>query len=312
MRAVRTLSGQVHVVDVPMPQGDGIRVRIRSAGICSSDLHLIAAGWPITSTLGHEMAGELSDGTRVAIEPIAPCGHCDSCTRGEYSVCRRGAGMIYGVSHDGGMADEIIVPSRCLVRLPDGVPTSNACLVEPLAVALHGLRRVPLDPREPIAIVGAGSLGLCTAAMAKPYVSGVTLFARHDAQREAALRLGTQVDVTGEFPVVVDCAGTNEAMAHCVSLCRPGGTILMLATYWQGLTVPAFEIGMKSLRLVASSLYDQCGLSRDVDVAAAAMAANPTIANAIITHRFPIDAAREAFQMAGDRAAGAIKVVLEP
>ena len=186
MRAVRTLSGQVHVVDVPMPQGDGIRVRIRSAGICSSDLHLIAAGWPITSTLGHEMAGELSDGTRVAIEPIAPCGHCDSCTRGEYSVCRRGAGMIYGVSQDGGMADEIIVPSRCLVRLPDGVPTSNACLVEPLAVALHGLRRVPLDPREPIAIVGAGSLGLCTAAMAKPYVSGVTLFARHDAQREAA------------------------------------------------------------------------------------------------------------------------------
>jgi hypothetical protein len=220
--------------------------------------------------------------------------------------------MIYGVSHDGGMADEIIVPARCLVRLPDGVPTSNACLVEPLAVALHGLRRVPLDPREPIAIVGAGSLGLCTAAMAKSYVSSVTLFARHDAQREAALQLGTQVDITGEFPVVVDCAGTNEAMAHCVNLCRPGGTILMLATYWQGLTIPALEIGMKSLRLVASSLYDQCGLSRDVDVAAAAMAANPTIANAIITHRFPIDAAREAFQMAGDRAAGAIKVVLEP
>ena len=312
MRAVRTLSGHVQVVDVAPPQGDGIRVRIRSAGICSSDLHLIAAGWPITSTLGHEMAGELSNGTRVAIEPIAPCGHCDSCTRGEYALCRRGAGMIYGVSQDGGMADEIIVPSRCLVRLPDGVPTSNACLVEPLAVALHGLRRVPLDPREPIAIVGAGSLGLCTAAMAKPYVIGVTLFARHDAQREAAVRLGAQVDGSGEFPVVVDCAGTTEAMAHCVTLCRPGGTILMLATYWQSLTIPALEIGMKSLRLVASSLYDQCGLSRDVDVAAAALAANPLIASTLITHRFPIDAAPEAFQMANNRAAGAIKVVLEP
>ena len=79
MQAVRCREGRVQLVDVPDPRGEGVTVRIRSAGICGSDLKMLEIGFPLACTLGQEMAGELSDGTPVAIEPIAPCGDCDGC-----------------------------------------------------------------------------------------------------------------------------------------------------------------------------------------------------------------------------------------
>ena len=126
MRAVRVSNGNVEVADVPAPSGDGVRVRVRSAGICGSDLHMLRVGFPIASTLGHEVAGELPDGTPVAVEPLAPCGHCEFCTTGDYNLCVVGPEMIYGFGRDGGMADEILVPERCIVRLPAGVRTADA------------------------------------------------------------------------------------------------------------------------------------------------------------------------------------------
>lgn len=312
MKAVRCCDKHIQLLDVPAPTGEGVRVKVRSAGICGSDLHMVSAGFPITSTLGHEVAGVLSDGTAVALEPIAPCGHCDMCGRGEYQLCRHLMGAIYGVSRDGGMAEEIIVPERCIVPLPGNVRPEDACLVEPLAVAAHGLAKLGLTPQHRIAVVGGGSIGLCAVAVAAPIVKEVALSARHDAQKRAGEMLGAKLDPEGEYDMVVECAGTSEALEQAVRWCRPGGTVLMLATYWGGLTVPAFEVGMKSLRLLASSQYGRHGLSRDVEVAAQLMAANPVIAKAMITHRLPLDSAVEAFNVAADRKAGAIKVVLEP
>jgi threonine dehydrogenase-like Zn-dependent dehydrogenase len=97
-----------------------------------------------------------------------------------------------------------------------------------------------------------------------------------------------------------------------VELSRPGGTLLLLATYWGGLALPGFAVCLKEIAVVPASMYSRDGPSRDVDVAAAILAARPAIAGALITHRFPLDAAREAFAAAADRAGGAIKVVLEP
>jgi threonine dehydrogenase-like Zn-dependent dehydrogenase len=87
----------------------------------------------------------------------------------------------------------------------------------------------------------------------------------------------------------------------------------MLATYWDGdLVIPSLGVGMKEVSLVPSSMYGRVGPSRDIDVAATLLATRPEIVDAIITHRFPLDAAAEAFAVARDRSAGAIKVVLEP
>jgi threonine dehydrogenase-like Zn-dependent dehydrogenase len=311
MRAVRCREGSVQVVELPEPSGEGVRVRIRSAGICGSDLHMLAGGFPLSHTLGHEMAGLLDDGTPVVIEPIAPCGSCELCVEGRYNLCRLGPGAVLGVGRDGGMADCVVVPERCLVPLPAGVRLEDACLVEPLAVAVHGLRRAGVRAGMRAVVVGGGSIGLCAVAAAREAGCDVALLARHPAQVEAGERLGAGC-TDGEYDMAIECAGTESAVARAVELARPGGTLLLLASYWGGLTFPGFDVSMKELTIVASNMYARDGASRDIDVAAALLAARAELGAALITHRLPLAAAPEAFRIAADRRAGAIKVVLEP
>ncbi|MCB1687442.1 MAG: alcohol dehydrogenase catalytic domain-containing protein [Halioglobus sp.] len=312
MKAVRCCDKHIQVVDIPAPEGEGVIVNVRSAGICGSDLHMVNAGYDLPSTLGHEVAGTLRDGRAVALEPIAPCGHCDMCVQGDYSLCRLSAGMVYGMGRDGGMAEHIIVPQRCIVPLPDNVSASDACLVEPLAVAAHGLRMLDIKPGSRVAIIGAGAVGLAAAAILTPHVTTVDIAARHPAQQEAAQRIGAGLDPTGEYDFVVECAGNSAALKQAARLCKPGATILLLATYWEGVTLPAFEVSMKALRIYASFMYDRQGLVRDVDIAAQLLAQRPELPGIMITHRLPLEAAPEAFAIAANRKAGAIKVVLEP
>ena len=300
-------------MDVPRPVGAGVRVKVRSAGICASDLHMVNAGFDIPGILGHEVAGLLPDGRAVALEPLSPCGHCDCCVQGDYGMCRQGAGVVHGVGLDGGMAEEILVPERCIVPLPGNVRVEDACLVEPLAVAAHGIRRLTPDARSRVAIIGAGPLGcLCAAALCVPRVAEVAVAARHDAQKAAAEKLGARLGPQGEYDIVIECAGTSGSLSEAVGLCGPRASLLLLATYWEGVQLPAFEVSMKNLTIEASFMYSQRGLSRDVDVAAQLLGRHPQIAAALISHRLPLHAAEEAFALAADRAAGAIKVVLEP
>jgi threonine dehydrogenase-like Zn-dependent dehydrogenase len=289
MRAVRCREGSVQVVELPEPSGEGVRVRIRSAGICGSDLHMLAGGFPLSHTLGHEMAGLLDDGTPVVIEPIAPCGSCELCVEGRYNLCRLGPGAVLGVGRDGGMADCVVVP----------------------AVAVHGLRRAGVRAGMRAVVVGGGSIGLCAVAAAREAGCDVALLARHPAQVEAGERLGAGC-TDGEYDMAIECAGTESAVARAVELARPGGTLLLLASYWGGLTFPGFDVSMKELTIVASNMYARDGASRDIDVAAALLAARAELGAALITHRLPLAAAPEAFRIAADRRAGAIKVVLEP
>jgi len=310
MKAVRCSEGRARVVDVDPPGGDGVRVRVASAGICGSDLHLLDMGLP--TTFGHEVAGLLPDGRAVAVEPIAPCGVCDHCRSGDHQRCVLGPAMVMGVGREGGMAEECVVPSSALVPLPAGVSVTDACLVEPLAVAVHGVRRAGLAGGERVAVVGGGSIGLCAAVAAQAAGGDVSVAARHDRQREAAERIGA-TEPDGEHDVVVEAAGTASALADAVRWCRPGGRVVLLASYWDGtVEIPAMEVTMKEVTLVPASMYGRVGPSRDIDAAASLLASRPEVPEALITHRFPLDAAAEAFAVAADRASGAVKVVLEP
>lgn len=312
MRAVRCEGGAAVVVDVAAAKGEGVRVTVASAGICGSDLHLMA--WNLPTVMGHELAGTLDDGTPVAIEPIMPCGVCDACVDGDAQRCVVGPTMVMGIGRDGGMADECVVPESCLVRLPPGVATRDACLVEPLAVATHGVRRGRIRANQRVAIIGGGSIGLAAVVAAQAVGARVDLSARHDRQRAAGDRLGAGVlDVDREYDVVIDAAGTSSSLAEAVERCRGGATVVMLATYWDGtLAVPGLQLCMKEVSLVPAIMYGRNGSIRDIDVAAQTLAGRPEVAEAMITHRFPLDAAAEAFAVARDRSAGAIKVVLEP
>jgi threonine dehydrogenase-like Zn-dependent dehydrogenase len=213
------------------------------------------------------------------------------------------------------MADVCVVPESSVVPLPSGLEPRDACLVEPMAVAVHGVRRGRVLPDQQVGVVGAGSIGLCAVAAVNAVGASTALSARHDHQRAAGESLGAAVmasDVANRYDLVIDAAGTTESVAQCVRVAKPGATVVMLATYWGGLEVPAFDLCGKEVALVPASQYSRDGDRRDVDVAASILAISPGIARALITHRFPLDAATEAFAVAADRGSGAIKVVLEP
>lgn len=311
MRAVRCTGGSARVSEEPAPSGEGVRVRVASAGICGSDLHLLSFDMP--TILGHEIAGVLDDGTLVAVEPIAPCYQCGPCRNGEYNLCTVGPDMIMGIGQDGGMADECMVPASAIIPIPSGLSINDGCLVEPLAVAVHGIRRAQVLPHERVAVVGGGSIGQTAVVAAQATGATVALEARHEAQRQAADRLGATTMGDGDYDVVIEAAGTSSALARAVELCRPGGRVVLLGSYWDGtVDIPAYAVSMKEINLIPSSMYGRVGPSRDFEVACALLAARPEVPETIITHRFPLDAATEAFTTAQDRHAGAIKVVLEP
>jgi threonine dehydrogenase-like Zn-dependent dehydrogenase len=284
---------------------------VASAGICGSDLHLLS--WDMPTILGHEIAGVLDDGTLVAVEPIAPCFECAPCRNGEYNLCAVGPDMIMGIGRDGGMADECLVPASSIVPVPSGLSSHDACLVEPLAVAVHGVRRSQIAPAERVAVVGGGSIGQCAVVAVQATGASVAMEARHDAQRSAADRLGATPIGDGDYDVVIEAAGNAGALARAVELCRPGGRVVLLASYWDGtVDIPAYAVCMNEINLIPASMYGRVGPSRDFEVAVALLAARPEVPETIITHRFPLDAVVEAFTVAHERQAGAIKVVLEP
>ncbi len=319
MKAIRSIDGAPQVVDVPAPSGEGVRVKIHSSGICGSDLHMLDLGiFNPEITMGHEFAGYLDDGTPVAVEPVAFCGACVQCTSGDYNLCHKAVVDVLGFGQDGGMAEEAMISPHQIVHLPMAASVEDACLIEPLAVCVRALRLAGFGGNQRVAIIGGGNIGQCATAVVRHFGAPVVVLARHEAQRQAAQRLGAETpDDPAEIPassfdIVVDAAGTTSALQDAARLAAPSGAISLVSTYWEGMEVPSYEVFTKEIRLIPSIMYGRHAGGRDAESAAAILAGNPEIPRAIITHRFPIDGAPEAFAIARDRAAGAIKVVLTP
>lgn len=298
-------------VDARAPEHatDPVRVRVRSCGICASDLHLVA--WNLPVTLGHEFAGVLDDGTAVAVQPNAWCGECDRCLAGETQLCRHGTSRLHGVSLDGGLADDVIVDRRCLVPLPAGVDPTIGALVEPLAVGAHAAGRVVVEPGDRVLVIGGGSIGLASVAALRQQGLEVDLVARHPHQRAGGDRLGAGTRLDDEYGAVIDAAGTQSSLDDAVARVRPGGAVVVVATYWDPVTIDAALL-TKEVRIVPSAMYGHEHGASEFAAAASLLAARPEVVDALVHHRFGLDDAPEGFRVAGDRAAGAIKVLLEP
>ena len=211
MRAVRNTESGITVLDIPEPSEAGVAVHVAGAGICGSDLHML--GWgPMPITLGHEVGGRLDDGTPVAVWPSQPCGECDRCVAGEVQQCRLGT-RVYGSTYgDGGMAEAMRVDESCIVPVPQGVSPADASLVEPLACSMHTFRRGGVARGSRVAVIGAGSIGLGAAAVARWLDCPVDVAARHQTQADAARAIGAGVEPSGEYDVVVEAAGTSSAV----------------------------------------------------------------------------------------------------
>jgi 2-desacetyl-2-hydroxyethyl bacteriochlorophyllide A dehydrogenase len=314
VRAVRSVDGVPVTVDVPVPGGPWTAVSVASVGICGSDLHLVGLGSP--AVLGHEFAGVTADGRLVAVEPLVPCGGCPACLRGDVQLCRRAGAGILGVGIDGGMAQTCRAPETSLVPLPDGLAVRDAGLVEPTAIAVHGLARASVQAGERICVIGGGTIGLTALVAGQAAGARVDVVARHAHQRSAAARLGAEdVDPAGggDYDLVVEAAGSPAALAEALTRTRPGGRVLVLGNYWDPLVeVDTTPLTRREVSIIPSRMYGRTAGVRDFETAAGLLAARPDVPPVLITHRFGLEQAAEAFRVAGDRRSGSIKVVIEP
>jgi len=309
VRAVRSTGDGVGVVSAH-PSGDGVRVAVASSSICGTDLHLIGFG-PSAVTLGHEFSGRLDDGTPVAVLPRVACGRCERCRAGQEHQCPSAFGSMYGISLDGGLADEAWVVPACAKVLPDRVPVEDACLVEPLAVAVHGIHRAGVTAGSRVLVVGGGPIGLCAVAVVRSLGADVDLLARHQSRIEAGERLGAGTAPGDGYDVVLEAAGTQQAVDTAIERCRPGGTVGVLSTFWEPVRLGVgFQI--KEVTLVPAFTYGHHHGGCEFEEAAAILGRHPDLPGAVITHHFPLEDATEAFRLAADRDSGAIKVALHP
>lgn len=310
MRAVTSSRGEISVIDKDAPEGPGELVSVRRAGICGSDLHLVAAGLHGV-VLGHEFAGTLDDGSLVAVRPTGECGSCTSCIGGHPNTCRMAAGVLHGTSIDGGLADFVRVEQSRLVALPANMTDSSAALVEPMAVAIHGMSRVDISPGMRVLVVGAGSIGLLTAAALVARGADVSIVARHPHQATVAEALGARVVTSpdNDHDVAFDAVSTQESLDACVTHTRPRGVIVEFGLIWRPVALTNTML-MKEITLVPTMFYSHGHDHDDFSTAAALLHAHPHVAELLVTHSFPLEDAAEAFRVAADRSTGAIKVHL--
>ena len=311
MRAVRSTRPGVTVVDVDEPEGPGELIRITSASICASDLGYIEMG--STMVLGHELAGVTEDGRTVAIEAIFGCGECDLCLEGRYNLCATTGTTALGVMADGGMSEWFRAPSRSLVDLPEGLDTSSACLVEPTAVAWHTARPGRRRSRHP----GRGRRRWCH----RPDGGG-----RGPGDGRGGGVAGSPLPAPGRagraprrHPTVGPLRrrrskpqGRRARCTERAELAAPGGAMGVLGVFPPDVQWPQMLCFMKEVRSVPALGYCKHDGGRDFDDAAKLLASTPHLVDALVTHRFPIDDAPEAFRVAADKSTGALRVVLEP
>ncbi|KAA9153439.1 alcohol dehydrogenase catalytic domain-containing protein [Amycolatopsis acidicola] len=311
MRAVRIADHAVTVRQVPDPvavPGKTVRVRVRSAGICGSDLGFLAQG-ALSVTPGHEVAGLTDEGRPVAVRPDHPCAVCGMCQAGRSNLCPRAMTRFTGMAElDGGFADEVLAAPKNLHPLPDGLPLESGALGEPAAVATHALSRMGAPPGAEVAVIGAGAIGLTAAAMlAKTH--RVRLVARHEHQFRAAEAIGVRTaTAAGDADAVLDAAGSQSSLAAALDAVRPGGTVVSLgsASWAPKLSTAAVfkEVNLR-LALIYTPEEFQAGLEF--------VARRADLQHALVTHRFALADAAGAFALAADRGpTGAIKVLIHP
>src|SRR5215217_2415916 len=162
----------------PAPEQGEVRVRVRRAGICGSDIHILHGSNPFARyprIIGHEFAGEIesigqdvsdmSVGDRVVVDPVLSCGHCYPCRIGRPNVCANLE--VLGVHRDGGFRDLIVAPARSVVKTSPNLPVEIAALAEPFSIAANVLSRTGCGPEDTVLIYGAGTVGLTVLQVAK-------------------------------------------------------------------------------------------------------------------------------------------------
>ena len=314
MRAVRLAGAKrLEVLELPDPEpSDGdVVIEVAAAGICGSDLSCYKTGVFGGSVLGHEFSGYL-DGKPVVVDPKMPCGECTDCLNGAAYRCVQALTRGPGGLRDGAFAELVAVPASGVHELPDALDVNDACLVEPLSVAIHGIERAGIAPGE-ATVVGLGPIGLLTvAALRARGCENVTGVDPVEVRRTLAAKLGAdrvfeRIDETpAESPLVLECTGRPELLQQTTNLLGAGGVAVLLGVPMAEATVTPLVWVTREQSVIGSISSSEM----DFRAAIGLLAARPEIAS-IITKRVSLDALPAAFdELISNPADG--KVVVEP
>lgn len=320
MLAARYLGpNRIEPREVPLPAigpGEAL-IRVEACGFCGSDINIVAGTHPRAQaplTIGHElsgriveMAGEtngLSVGDRVTTYPLISCGRCYACTHGNPHVCREL--RLFGFDLDGGMAEFVKLPNESLLKLPDDLPSHIGALIEPLAVAVHGVERASLENVNVAAVLGSGPIGILTALVAKargiPHVLisdvltsrlklaeriGLTAVPAGAPLRERVLKLSDQ----NGADLVYECAGHPSSAKEMTTLIRSRGTIVNLGVFKKPIEVDMQAINFKEVEIIGSRVYERKDFQAAIDLAMMLPL------EAIISREFPLDDVHDAFKL---------------
>jgi (R,R)-butanediol dehydrogenase / meso-butanediol dehydrogenase / diacetyl reductase len=328
MRAVVIQPDRSLAVDeVPEPEpGPGqVRVRVEACGICGSDLHmrrnegLLPAG----SIMGHEFSGTLdavgdavdgwTTGERVCVFPGKPLDRHDLAAQLEAGI---GLGPLPGA-----YAEAVVCQAESLWRLPDGMELEHGALVEPLAVALHGLDIAGIETGDSAAVLGAGPIGaMVLAALAARGIEQVALVEPNESRRALAEDLGAAaagldgvhaavLEALGAPPAFVfECAGHPSAPALATELVAPEGVVCLLGVLEEPVEISQMNLILKEAQVRASFGYRPRNFDEAIDL----IASGRVPVERLVTAREPLERAEEMFAELLRAGTEQLKVLLKP
>ena len=287
------------------------RIRVLQAGICETDLQLVAGYMGFSGILGHEFVGIAESGPllgrRVVGEINCICGQCDMCGRELGNHCRRRS-VIGIVDQDGAFADELLGPDANLHVVPDQVSDDLATLIEPIAAALQILEQVQITVGMQAVVVGDGRLGNLCAQVLDAAGCRVLVVGKHSSKLEYLHELGLATCRQNDAPrdrsadLAVDCTGSPTGLESCFSMVRPRGTVVMKTTLADPHHLSLAPVVIDELNVIGS----RCG---PFDAAIATLRKDQLNLDRFISASYNLEDYRSAFEQAisGD----ALKVILK-
>ena len=318
-------------VEIPVPQPDFVRIKVKAAAICATDLEVldgnIAANYPLTP--GHEWSGIVDAvgnekdahwiGKRVIGSSDVACLTCEACRSGNWRYCKDFEEI--GFKRNGAYAEYAIMPAYGLVELPDNVSFAQGALCEPLGVALGTLEKAGAKYGDTCLIMGAGSIGLCMLAAAKALgLKDIVVVATTDKRLKLAREMGAVRTIASKeenvmevmqklrpegTDVVIDATGIEECIQQSLKLAKRGGTVA-LAGYGRGkiMNISIDDIHIYNLRVVGA------GNNWNQHKKAVTMMADGSVnIEKFVTNKIKLEDYRKGLDLARTRPEGFVKAV---
>ena len=322
-------------VDIPSPKPGEALIKVGRVGVCGSDISALHDKHPYIHrpiVLGHEVSGvvveadaesRLGPGTRVAVIPHLVCGSCGPCSKEVYNLCENL--KCIGAQADGAHSEYIVMDEKMVLPIPDDLSLDDAAMVEPAAVAYHGIKRTGIGSNDSIFIVGAGPIGIFAMQSAKALGAKAVYIADIDSWRlSLASKLGADgvIDLSVEsmsdgltrlagspkqISVMADCVGgKGDVLNQLIELAPRGSRIVMIGVLGNNYDIPALPNFVEhELALFGTTMYVPQDYREVIDH----MSAGRISTEGMVTHTFDLKDLPAAFDMIDDRREPFFKVM---